>query len=763
MKSLLNRSKFAVYFLPGIIVLVFGMLALYSTVSLISSRQALEVSQKGYAQNIKEFYGEYVDFLQNFQGGNEGFDADKLSVLKENLKNINNRYALILKNEGHAGSDQGHVLYLIGRGIADMADQIIIYERSINRGEKTAIKESMQKQIHETTQSFLDLQNATLREYQNILESEEYKKKEDWLYWSVIIMGLSGFILTVLNGQKLYDLKRLHAERLQTYDTMHKRLAAMEMANDGIIIIEKDQTVAYFNASLAEIMDIQKEEHDNHIGKPWQDMFKESDCDELNRRMEEDLTENKHWIGEFDIYRPDGEKVPTEISGTVLPDGGIIATIQDISARQNAEREKKEIEEQFYQAQKMEAIGRLAGGIAHDFNNILAAMNGYAEFIMDDLEEGEEHHQFAKNIYSAGTQAKSLVDQVLTFSRRNETRQDLMDIVPVVKEVHTMLEATISKSIELTAEAKTPVIPVYGNANQISQIMMNLCVNAVDAMEGEHGEIKIAAEECNSSDIELENIYKDELPDPKEVARVVLQNEGPLRTNLILGHVVQDTQYAKVTVSDTGTGMSRSVMEHIFEPFFTTKSVDEGTGLGLATVHGVVVSHKGMMVIRSELGFGTVFDIYLPIYHHEDDESIDDTRETEGAPVDIDPTQKRILLVEDQDSVRNMMLSMIERIGYEVHYATDGLDGLEIIREHPGVFDLIITDYNMPRMSGLEMTQQISLDHPDLPVILLSGYSEEEMYNLLLDHPSVKKTLTKPASRQVLEKTISEVLSGVSA
>ncbi len=764
-----NKNSIALFFIPGIIVLIFGMLALHFTVSLIHSRSVFQGKHSEYVSALTTFHRDYYDFSKKFK--NES--VYKLSDVKNDLSLINDRYAQLHKMnlaEGHdsegENSDREHILYLIGRGLQDIADNVNLYEQKKGTDEEPEIRNDLNTHIDETLQVIMFLQTSILQEYQNVISSENITQSERWLYWSVIIMGLSGFILVLINGQKLYDLKMAEQERHRVYDTMHKRLAAMEMANDGIIIVEKDESITFFNTSLARILGIPENEREAYFGKNWRSIFPENDCVKISDLIMPALRDKWHWMGDFEISLEDGKVVHTEMSSTLLPDGGMIGTVQDTSARHQAELEKKEIEDQFYQAQKMEAIGRLAGGIAHDFNNILAAMNGYAEFLMEDLKEGSDQKKFAHNILLAGKQAKDLVDQVLTFSRKTDSIQNVVDAVPILNEVQTMIEATMPKMIGLTTKVSVPSVPIFANATQISQVLMNLCVNAIDAMEEEHGDLLLSIQMINSSEIDLNNIYKEDLPDPKEIAPVRIHDEDPLRTILILGNVKEGIDYVKISVGDTGTGMSRTVMEHVFEPFYTTKSVDEGTGLGLSTVHGVIVSHRGMLVINSKIGTGTNFDIYFPVYIEENVEKERSANDDEYGEDDdlINPSEngnatKRILLVEDQDFVMDMVVRMLSRMGYELHTASNGLDGLDIIRENPGEFDLVITDYNMPKMTGLEMAQQIYLDFPELPIILLSGYSEEKIRKMLHEHPSIKVALRKPVSKEVFEREIESVLS----
>jgi len=597
-------------------------------------------------------------------------------------------------------------------------------------------------------------QNSLFVRIQNI------EKKERWLYWSVLLMGLSGFVLIVLNTDKLKKLKQANEEKKDSLVLLENRLAAMEATRDGIGLIDGEGNLTYMNPALMSLHDILVENFDQYIGRPWEQLYMHKDPEvqearlNIQRKVMPELRKNGYWQGETPIARKGDEIVNAELSLTLLPDGGFIGTVRDLSERIKTDKEKKELESQFYQAQKMEAIGRLAGGIAHDFNNILAAMNGYAEFLTDDLEEGSPQHKFALNILQAGRQARDLVDQMLAFSRRKQSTKETLDIIVPVHETLSMLKATLPKTIEVETQIDVSHAPIDGNANQIAQVIMNLCVNAKDAIEDDHGVLRLGLNIIRSDEYDFPEPLVDALPEASVVPPVKIDEPGPASTRLVLGQLVRDRKYVCLSVEDTGCGMSKLIMEHIFEPFFTTKPVDKGTGLGLATVHGVVTGHQGAMTIHSELQKGTRFDILFPMAEEDIEEKPVD-REEEL----LQQGSGNILLVEDQDSVRDMMISMLERLGYKAESCASGLEALDFLRENPDQFDLVITDHNMPKMTGLELVQQIHIDMPDLPFILLSGYSQEKMKALMQDHPAIKEILRKPVSKQVLSHKIQAVLS----
>ncbi|MFK7839689.1 MAG: response regulator [Bdellovibrionales bacterium] len=421
---------------------------------------------------------------------------------------------------------------------------------------------------------------------------------------------------------------------------------------------------------------------------------------------------------------------------------------KQIADIKKAKDEKTELQDQLHQAQKLEAVGRLAGGIAHDFNNILAAMNGYAEFLIDDLDKTSPQHGFANNILSAGKQARELIDKMLAFSRRERKETQQMLLSDAINQTVPMLTASLSKSIELDIQVKDTSNVIHGNPTLVSQALMNLCVNAGDAMNEERGEIMIALQKADFDCFEGLD-YQQNLPATDDLPLVSIEDISPSHTRLNLGKIAKDQDYLCLSVSDSGSGMGRKVMEKIFEPFFTTKPVDKGTGLGLAMVHGVVASHRGCMQINSTLGKGTRFDIFFPSLGE---------RTTHIETKDLEQKEwdafGHILLVEDQDDVRVMMRTMLERIGFDVEDCDGGLAALEILREHPDYFSAVITDQNMPKMTGIELIEQVAIDNPDIPFIVVTGYSLEALRDIMTEHPSIRAILRKPIDREKLKEAV---------
>ena len=393
--------------------------------------------------------------------------------------------------------------------------------------------------------------------------------------------------------------------------------------------------------------------------------------------------------------RKDGSRVDVSISTAALHDAdgratGMVATYVDISGRKRAEEALRHSQEQLRQAQKMEAVGRLAGGVAHDFNNLLSAILSYSEMVLADLPEAHPSRDDIEQIRQAGMRAAELTHQLLAFSRRQLLQLRTINLNTVVRGVDRMLRRVIGEDIELRAELAPDLGFARADAGQLEQVLMNLAVNARDAMPT-GGTLTLTT--GNTEVREADRTGSPELPP---------------------GH------YVTLSVSDTGVGMSREVQERMFEPFFTTKGPGHGTGLGLSTVYGIVVQSGGHVFATSEPGAGSTFTIYLPTQSPEAEPAV--------APPAVPAVRggaETVLLVEDEDLVRQLTREILRRNGYRVLEACDGVAALVTLREHEGPINLLLTDVVMPRMSGHELVEQARPLRPDMRILYVSGYSEE--------------------------------------
>ena len=383
------------------------------------------------------------------------------------------------------------------------------------------------------------------------------------------------------------------------------------------------------------------------------------------------------------------------------------------------EEEKSELEKQVRHSQKMEAIGTLAGGVAHDFNNILYPILGYTEMALEEVAEGSPARESLDEILTAAQRARKLVEQILTFSRLDHQGRIPLKIQGAVKEALNLLRATLPVTIEVVQRIDENCGPVLADPTQIQQVVMNLCTNAFHAMQDHGGTLTVGLEEIQ--------IASEDLPGSQD-----------------------PVTYVKLTVADTGYGMSKDVLERIFEPYFTTKKVGEGTGMGLAVVHGIIKGYDGDIQVHSESGNGTTFNVYLPRIYK-------DVRTARPAPEKIEKGDERILLVDDEDQIARMLEQMLESLGYRVRAVSDPLEALEIFENTPQAFDLVITDMTMPKITGDLLARELMKIRPGIPVILCTGFSK------LIDEDRAKKIgirrlIMKPIIKSEIAGAIREVL-----
>jgi PAS domain S-box-containing protein len=380
------------------------------------------------------------------------------------------------------------------------------------------------------------------------------------------------------------------------------------------------------------------------------------------------------------------------------------------------------LEEQLRQTQKLEAIGTLAGGIAHDFNNILTAILGFTELALYDVPQDSAAWCNLQEAFTAGKRAKDLVQQILAFSRQSKQEYKPVQLHLIVKEALTLLRASLPATINIRQHIAPRAGTVLADPTQMHQVLMNLCTNAEHAMRETGGVLEVRLEAVEV-DADFAAVHPELTPGP----------------------------HLRLTVRDTGYGMKHEVMERIFEPFFTTKDLGEGTGMGLAVIHGIITSHGGAITVASAPGHGTTFEVYLP--------RIDRTAGPEARPEEAIPGgHERILFVDDEDALARLGQALLERLGYEITVRTSSIEALEVFRVAPQRFDLVITDQTMPNMTGEVLARELRRIRPDIPIILCTGFSymmtAEKAQTLGIDAFLMKPLVTRDlglAIRQVLD------------
>jgi signal transduction histidine kinase/ActR/RegA family two-component response regulator len=384
----------------------------------------------------------------------------------------------------------------------------------------------------------------------------------------------------------------------------------------------------------------------------------------------------------------------------------------------------KVMEQQVQQAQKIESIGNLSGGIAHDFNNILFPIVGMSEMLIDDLSPTSPECEMAREILKAALRGSDLVKQILAFSRQTEHKMMPVRVQQIMKEVLKLSRSSIPSDIEIIHDINNECGLVMADPTQLHQIAMNLVTNAYHAVELNGGKISVQLEE---TDIENDDL-----------AGVTLEPGG----------------YAKLTISDTGSGIEPAIIDRIFEPYFTTKEQGKGTGLGLAVVYGIVREHNGEIKVYSEPEKGTTFNVYLPLLE----------RSAEAIPAKEPEAgitgHERILLVDDEDPIVRLEKEILERLGYRVTSQTSSVDALDTFRSNPDAFDLVITDMTMPNMTGDQLAKKMLSIKPDMPVIICTGFSER-MSREKAAAIGVVGFLMKPVAKTEMAKMVRNMLDEI--
>ena len=508
---------------------------------------------------------------------------------------------------------------------------------------------------------------------------------------------------------------------LQT--TQKMVVALLESASQGILSINREGRIALVNRRAEEMFGYSREEL---LGARIEILLPESRRAAHGRQREQYMEQPRirpMGIG-MDLAgrRKDGTEFPVEVSlSNIETEQGFfaIAFVSDISQR-------KTLEEQLMQAQKMEAVGRLAGGVAHDFNNMLTVITGYNRMILDELSPMDPLRGYAEEVLKAADRAAAITNQLLAFSRRQIVQPRVIRVNAVISQTEKMLRRLLGEDIQLAIDLRADTGNIKADPNQIAQAIVNLAVNARDAMPT-GGRITI----------ETGNVRLD---------------ENYVRTHL----GVKPGDFVMIAMSDSGHGMDSATRQRIFEPFFTTKMQGRGTGLGLATVYGMVKQAGGDIWVYSEVGQGTTFKLYFPRV----DEAASDA---EAAVVEKSaPGGETVLVVEDEQAVRELTVKMLQQLGYVVLAASSGPAAIEIARACAGTLSLLVTDVVMPEMSGRQVADQLLAIHPAVKVLYLSGYTENTViHHGVLD--SGVDFLPKPFSREALGRKVREILGKTAA
>jgi PAS domain S-box-containing protein len=475
--------------------------------------------------------------------------------------------------------------------------------------------------------------------------------------------------------------RKMTEAKLKQSEMQFKTL--FEAAPDAIYLTDLEGTLLDGNHSTETLIGSSKEAF---IGKKFIDtgLLPKTEISKALTLLEKSRKGERTGLDELTLISSAGKETTVEILTRPFELGErsvILGIARDVS-------ERKRLETRLNQAQKMESIGTLAGGIAHDFNNILFPILGHTEMLLHDVTDDSSFRTSLESIYSAAGRAKELVKQILTFSRQESSELRLMKMQPVIKEALKLIRSSIPTTIEIKQDIRKECGMIKADPTQIHQVVMNLTTNAYHAMEETGGELNVSLKEIELGQNDLIN------PD------------------------MAPGSYAFLTIADTGVGMDKQLTERIFEPFFTTKEQGKGTGMGLSVVHGIVKSINGVIQVHSDAGKGTEFHIYLPVSM-----SVFERQETRlNGP--LEGGTERVLLIDDEEGIIKMEKLALERLGYQVTSKISSIEALEVFKNCPNKFDLVITDMAMPKIPGDKLAVELIKIRPDIPILLCTGFSE---------------------------------------
>ncbi|MBC7984991.1 MAG: PAS domain S-box protein, partial [Candidatus Obscuribacterales bacterium] len=498
--------------------------------------------------------------------------------------------------------------------------------------------------------------------------------------------------------------------------------ALLDKAKDAIVLFGIDDTVYYWNYGAERLYGWRADEA---LGKKITTLS----CRDTQARREllTQLQTNDEWSGELTAFNKSGGEIVIDASWTLVRDelgnpASVLTINTDITDR-------KRLEARVLNAQRIESLGTLAGGIAHDFNNILAAIAGNAKLVLIDLPATHALYAHVREIEKASRRATELVRQILTFSQQQFVSRQLVKLPDIADESLRLLRATLPPQIEIQKNYVKDSPLVTADPTQLHQVLINLGTNAAHAM-AQGGVLNVRLEEV------LLDARSKEVSDDLPVGR-----------------------YACLAVSDTGVGMDAATQARIFEPFFTTKPAGQGTGLGLAVVHGIVRSHGGSITVRSELGSGSVFKVYFPVVASSNDATIQDAARADVVgTAELQGQGQRVLYVDDEEALVFLATRVLERLGYEVTGRCDAVQALAEFRADPQRFDAVVSDLSMPGMSGPEFASAVRKLRGDIPIVMTSGYIREQDLNAVREL-GIRELVLKPNTVEELGETLHRVLA----
>ncbi len=503
--------------------------------------------------------------------------------------------------------------------------------------------------------------------------------------------------------------------------------ALFNKARDGILLIDIDsKEFKLKNRAYIELVD---DPYDNSLVS-FYDSYTKDEMDNILEIFDQFVKGDTSLKRNIHLHKKNGDIVYTDVTGSMLRVDDrdyLLCIIRDMTAERTLAVEKADFESRLSQSQKMETIGALAGGIAHDFNNIIGAIMGLSELSLERYKPEDQLRNNLESIMKSCLRARDIVSQLLALSYKTDSKKDTIHLGPVIRDAVKLARASIPSPIAIRSSAEATNDTVLADQTQVCQIILNLCTNASHAINSSNGEIFV-----HTSNITVDSAY-----------RAVHPN-------------VSEGVYFVIEVSDTGCGIEPAIMNRIFEPFFTTKEMGKGTGLGLSVIRGIVEKHEGAVTVESAVGSGTSFRVFLPLAHIK--------AAPESAPKKETPHESSatIMLIDDEELLLKISRNILTSFGYKVIPFGKGLEAIEYFRENSGNVDVVLTDMNMPGITGIEVAERIKAINEHTPVILSSGFTDDDM-DTRAKSAGISEILLKPFTSAELARTVEKVISKLPA
>ena len=708
----LNIKELFLYLSP-----IFAILLTFISVSVYKNRQLnREVEQRKKLEHTLAVIGETTEVLT----GKQYFDA----LVKSLAKTLNMKFAFI----GELKATQSEVI------------------RTVSIWDGSKIGENFEYELNDTP-----CENVVDKEICIFPTKVQHLFPSDRMLVDMNVSSYAGVplhdknetaigILVVLDSNNIDDINSLkfiisnyaqragvELERMRDDNKLLQASAIFDASDEGFMVTDNDMNIISVNRAFTSITGYSKQDviglQPNILSSGKHDKL-------FYKELWDSVLKTGYWKGEIWNKRKNGEIFPEWLSINVIKNiqGEIInyvGVFSDISQKIEEEKNKRKLQSQLLQIQKMESIGQLTGGIAHDFNNILSSVLGYTELCVESIgeESDEKISSYLKEVIKSGERAKNLVAQMQTFSRGGNNEKKTLNIHEVIKDAVKMLQPMLSEKIEVNLDCDNKSLFVHADTTQLHQLIMNLCINARDAMSGK-GVIDIIITHHRQHKVHCASCYQS---------------------------VVGD--YIEIIIQDNGEGISNESFNKLFEPFFTTKEVGKGTGMGLPVVHGIVHAHSGHIEVSSELKKGTAFKIILPTYYDfPQDEEVNSEHKIDKGE------QQHILIIDDNKSLTNLLSNILETSNYRVTVFNESDKALDEFMNDGDRYDLVITDYYMPVLTGLDISQSMLKKNKEIPIIMCTGFSDDVDENTVKEL-GVKEFLRKPVPMATLLTTVSSLLN----